>query len=76
VLIRGRRHRLAGTVSMDNVTVDLGPDTDVGVGERATLIGSQGGERVLAEELAQKLGTINYEITCGLTNRVPRRYEE
>lgn len=76
VLIRGRRHLLAGTVSMDNVTVDLGPDTDVGVGERATLIGSQGGERVLAEELAQKLGTINYEITCGLTNRVPRRYEE
>jgi alanine racemase len=76
VLIRGRRYPLAGTVSMDNVTVELGPDGDVQVGERATLIGSQGGERVLAEELARTLGTINYEITCGITGRVPRRYEE
>jgi alanine racemase len=76
VLIRGRRYPLAGTVSMDNVTVELGPDGDVQVGERATLIGSQGGERVLAEELARTLGTINYEITCGITSRVPRRYEE
>ena len=76
VLIRGRRYPLAGTVSMDNVTVELGPDSDVQVGERATLIGSQGGERVLAEDLARTLGTINYEITCGITGRVPRRYEE
>jgi alanine racemase len=76
VLIRGRRHRLAGTVSMDNVTVDLGAESDVQVGERTTLIGSQGTERVHAEELARALGTINYEITCGLTSRVPRRYEE
>jgi alanine racemase len=45
------------------------------VGERATLIGCQGAACVLAEELAAKLGTINYEITCGLTGRVPRRYE-
>jgi alanine racemase len=75
VLIRGRPHRLVGTVSMDNVTVDLGPDADVQVGDRATLIGSDGSARVLAEELAHALGTINYEITCGLSNRVPRRYD-
>lgn len=75
VLIRGRRCPLAGTVSMDNITVDLGPEADVHVGERATLIGAQGGDRVLAEDLADTLGTINYEITCGLTSRVPRRYE-
>jgi alanine racemase len=75
VLIRGRRYPLAGTVSMDNVTVDLGPDADVHVGERATLIGANGSDRILAEELAATLGTINYEITCGLTSRVPRRYE-
>jgi alanine racemase len=75
VLIRGRRYPLAGTVSMDNITVDLGPEADVHVGERATLIGAQGGDRVLAEDLASALGTINYEITCGLTSRVPRRYE-
>jgi alanine racemase len=75
VLIGGRRYPLAGTVSMDNITVDLGPDADVHVGQRATLIGGQGSDRILAEDLAGTLGTINYEITCGLTSRVPRRYE-
>jgi alanine racemase len=73
VLIGGRRYPLAGTVSMDNVTVEVGADSDVQVGDRATLIGNQGDERILAEELARALGTINYEITCGLTGRVPRR---
>lgn len=72
VLIRGRRHPLVGTVSMDNVTVDLGVDTDVETGDEAILIGSQGGERILAEELAARLGTINYEVTCGVSARVPR----
>jgi alanine racemase len=72
VLIRGRRHPLVGTVSMDNVTVDLGAETDVVPGDVATLIGAQGGERILAEEVARRLDTINYEITCGLTGRVPR----
>jgi alanine racemase len=74
VLIRGLRHPLVGTVSMDNLTVELGPGSDVRVGERATLIGAQGNERIRAEELARALGTINYEITCGLTSRVPRRH--
>jgi alanine racemase len=74
VLIAGRRYPVAGTVSMDNLTVDLGPDTDVEVGDRVTLIGTQDRERVLAEDLARPLHTINYEITCGLTRRVPRRY--
>jgi alanine racemase len=75
VIIGGRRYPLVGTVSMDNVTVEVGPDADVRVGDRAILIGSSGEERVPAEELAAKLGTINYEITCGLTDRVPRRYD-
>ena len=75
VLIRGRRHPLVGTVSMDNITVDLGAETDVVPGEQVTLIGGQAGERVPAEELARTLGTINYEVTCGLTGRVPRRYD-
>jgi alanine racemase len=72
VLIGGRRHPLVGTVSMDNVTVDLGPGSEVEPGEEAVLIGSQGGERILAEDLAGRLGTINYEITCGISARVPR----
>jgi alanine racemase len=70
VVIGGRRHPLVGTVSMDNLTVDLGPDTGVRVGEPVTLIG----DGITAEELARRLGTINYEITCGLTARVPRRH--
>jgi alanine racemase len=70
VLIRGRRHPLAGRVSMDNITVDLGPDTDVEPGDEVVLIGTRGEERILAEELAGRLGTINYDVTCGLSRRV------
>jgi alanine racemase len=74
VLIGGRRHPLVGTVSMDNVTVALGPDTDVRVGDEVVLIGAQGDERILAEEVARRLATINYEITCGLSARVRREH--
>ncbi|HEX3243548.1 MAG TPA: alanine racemase [Solirubrobacterales bacterium] len=72
VLIRGRRYPLVGTVSMDNVTIDLGPETDVEPGDEAVLIGAQGDETILAEEVARRLGTINYEVTCGISARVPR----
>jgi alanine racemase len=75
VLIEGRRRPLVGTVSMDNVTVDLGPDAEVTVGSPAVLIGAQGEERILSEEVARQLGTINYEVTCGLLPRVRRAYE-
>jgi alanine racemase len=75
VLIGGVRRPLVGTVSMDNVTVDLGGETDVAAGDTAVLIGAQGGERILVEEVARRLGTINYEVTCGLTARVPRTHE-
>jgi alanine racemase len=74
VLVRGRSHPLVGTVSMDNVTIDLGPETDVRPGDRAVLIGAQGGERILCEEVAERLDTINYEVTCGLTPRVRRAH--
>ena len=72
VLIGGRRHPVVGTISMDNLTVDLGPEPLVEAGEAAILIGADGGERILCEELARRLGTINYEITCGISPRVPR----
>ena len=72
VLIRGRRRPVVGTVSMDNITVDVGSDTDVQRGDEAVLIGAQGAERVTAEELARSLGTINYEVPCGISPRVPR----
>jgi alanine racemase len=73
VLVEGRRVPLVGTVSMDNITVDLG-DAPVEHGVEAVLIGASGGERILAEELARRLGTINYEIACGISARVPRSY--
>ena len=74
VLIDGRRHPLVGAVSMDNITVALRPGTDVAVGDEAVLIGAQGGERILAEEVARRLGTINYEVTTGLLPRVTREF--
>jgi alanine racemase len=76
VLIAGTRVPVVGTVSMDNVTVDLGPDPgrESLVGADATVIGVQGQERISAEELARRLATINYEITCGISARVPRTY--
>jgi alanine racemase len=76
VLVGGRRHPLVGTVSMDSVTVDLGVEGEPRRlrGERAILIGIQGSERITAEEVARRLDTINYEVTCALTPRVLRVY--
>ena len=74
VLIRGRRHPLVGAVSMDNVTVAVGAETDVRVGDEVVLIGEQDGERIDAEEVARRLGTINYEVTTGLLPRVRREH--
>lgn len=72
VLIGGSRYPICGTVSMDNITVDLGPESKVRVGDEVTLIGSQGDETILAEQVARPLETINYEVTCGISPRVPR----
>jgi alanine racemase len=74
VLIRGRRYPLVGTVSMDNITVEVGAPDAVRCGDRVTIIGADGSERVTAEEVAGRIGTINYEVTCGVSARVPRVY--
>ena len=74
VLIGGRRYPLVGTVSMDNITVEVGSADAVRYGDRVTIIGTEDSERVTAEELAQRIGTINYEIVCGVSPRVPRSY--
>jgi alanine racemase len=69
VLIGGRRFPLVGTVSMDNITVDIGADAGaVAVGDEVVLLG----DTISAEEIAQRLATINYEVTCALLPRVPR----
>jgi alanine racemase len=59
---------------MDNITLDLGAETSVSVGDRATIIGVDGGERQTAEHLAHRIDTINYEVVCGISARVPRSY--
>ena len=72
ILVDATRYPLVGTVSMDNVTVDLGPGDPPQRGAQVVLLGRRGGERLLAEDWARALGTINYEVTCGLSQRVPR----
>jgi alanine racemase len=73
VLIRGRRHRVAGTVTMDQLLVDCGDD-EVAVGDEVVLIGAQGDERITAEELAGHLETIGYEVVTTISERVPREF--
>jgi len=69
VVIGGTRYPLVGTVSMDNVTVDLGPGAvSIEPGDEVTLIG----DGITAEQVAGRLRTLNYEVTCGLTARVSR----
>ena len=72
VLIGGRRRRIIGSVTMDQLMVDCGDD-DVARGDDVVLIGRQGPAHITAEEWACHLGTIGYEIVCGIGPRVPRR---
>ena len=71
VLVGGRRRRIIGAVTMDQLMVDCGDDP-VQRGDEVVLLGRQGDEQITAEEWAAHLGTIGYEITCGITTRVPR----
>jgi alanine racemase len=66
VLINGRRYPLAGRVSMDSFGVDVGTDGLVQAGDPVTLIGADGDDRITVEEVAHRVGTINYEITCDI----------
>jgi alanine racemase len=72
VLIGGRRRRVVTTVSMDQMAALLEPDDIVAPGDEVVVIGRQGDERVLAEELAAGVGTNAYEIVCGM-RRTPTR---
>jgi alanine racemase len=73
VLIAGERHPLAGTVTMDQIVVDVG-DQPVAIGDEVVVLGGQGDAAIAAEEWADRLGTINYEIVCDWGPRLPRRY--
>jgi alanine racemase len=74
VIIGGRRHPIVGTVTMDQLLVDVGPQSDVQVGDEAVLVGPQGEEHITADEWALRAGTIGYEIVCAVGSRVERRY--
>jgi len=73
VLLKGKRFPVVGNVCMDQFMVDVG-DYQVGAGDEAVLIGRQGEGEITADEMAEILGTINYEIVCMISGRVPRIY--
>lgn len=75
VLIGGESHPVAGTVTMDQTMVAVG-DAAVEVGDEAVLIGQQGPSSITADEWADRLGTISYEVVCSIGPRVPRRYTQ
>jgi alanine racemase len=72
VLIGGVRRPLAGMVTMDQIVVDCGPDESVRPGDEVVLLGRQGHEVVTADDWAALLGTISYEVICGVGPRMPR----
>ncbi len=72
ILINGRRARILGRVSMDQIVVDISKIDDVKIGDDVVIIGNSGNEWITAEEIAEIAGTINYEIVCGISKRVPR----
>ena len=74
LLIHGRRFPIAGRVTMDMTMVDLGDYPDVRVGDEAVIIGQSGRTSISVAEVAQKAGTIEHEILCGIGPRVPRVY--
>lgn len=76
VLIRGRRCRVIGTITMDMMMADVSALPDLTVGEEAVLIGRQGEDEITAAELAGLAGTISYEITTAVSTRVPRVFTD
>jgi alanine racemase len=74
VLIGGRRRPVAGAVTMDQILVDCGPGSEVTRGDEVVLLGRQGDAEISPWEWAERLGTIAYEVTCGLSPRLPRLY--
>lgn len=75
VLIKGHSYPVVGRVCMDQSMCNLGPETDIKVGDVVTLIGSDGDETISAYEWAEKLGTITYEVTCQINSRVRRYFD-
>lgn len=75
VLIKGQRAPVVGRVCMDQCMVDVTDiQGNVSIGDEVVLWGDDGNERISVEEIAKLIGTINYEVVCGISKRVPRVY--
>ena len=74
VLLNGVPRTIAGTITMDQLMIDCESDSSVMVGDEVVLIGKQGDHSVTADDWAEGLGTIGYEIVCGISPRIFRRY--
>ncbi len=74
VLVGGRRVPLVGRVCMDQCLVQLDGVPEAKTGDEVVLLGAQDRARITAEEIGARWGTINYEVTCGITERVARLY--
>jgi alanine racemase len=76
VLIHGKRAPVVGKVCMDFIMVDVTDIPHVSVGDEVVLMGRQGREQITAEEIAEKINSISYEVLCLIGKRVPRIYKE
>jgi len=74
VIVRDQFAPVVGRVSMDLTIIDVTDVPNVAIDDRVTLLGSAGDCSITAEDLGELAGTISYEITCGISNRVPRIY--
>jgi alanine racemase len=72
VLIHGKRYPVVGTITMDHCMIHVGDSPEVRLGDEVTLLGGTGDQWISAWEIAEKLGTIPYEVTCMVSARVPR----
>lgn len=75
-IINGVRHPVVGTVCMDYIMVDLGSKSDVREGDEVILVGRTGTEVIDCWDIGEKIGTIPYEVTCLISGRIPRVFQE
>jgi len=76
IIVSGRKAQVVGRVSMDWVTIDITDIDAVSVGTPVTIIGTEQDVSLKAEDIAATLSTISYEVTCGISARVPRIFQE
>ena len=74
VIVRDRMAPIVGRVSMDLTLIDVTDVEGAAIGDEAVIIGGEGANQIFAEEVAAEIGTLSYEVTCGISDRVPRVY--